>query len=87
MGGLALQLPKHLPEAEKFLPEGYSYNGEYFISFDGLQVLLEREAVPDEFLNISEREIQSKSKANGLGKALVCVQALWFVAQCLTRRT
>lgn len=85
MGGLAVDVPKNLPEAEKFLPEWY--NESRCIEPEGISLLLLQEAVRDDFPDITEQEIQSKSKANGLGKALVCVQALWFVAQCLTRRT
>lgn len=40
----------------------------------------------DEFPDLSEEDIKSKSKANGLAKGLICFQALWFIAQCLTRR-
>ncbi|MCJ1437410.1 hypothetical protein MMC27_006797 [Xylographa pallens] len=35
--------------------------------------------------DIPEREIQDKSKANGLAKFLVCIQALWFCVQCISR--
>ena len=85
MGGFSIHVPTNLPEARKFLPEGY--NGNRFINCEGIEFLLEQEAARDEFPDMSEQEIESKSKANGLGKALVCVQALWFIAQCLTRRT
>jgi hypothetical protein len=36
-------------------------------------------------LNISKKDLQDKSKANGLAKALVCLQASWFCVQCLVR--
>ena len=35
--------------------------------------------------NLSEQDIMDKSKADGLAKTLVCVQALWFCAQCISR--
>lgn len=38
-----------------------------------------------ELLDKSERDISDKSKASGLAKALVCLQAFWFCLQCLTR--
>ncbi|KAK3688991.1 hypothetical protein B0T22DRAFT_490553 [Podospora appendiculata] len=47
--------------------------------------------VPTEFsdlttnLNISPADLADKSKANGMAKALVCLQALWFCIQCLAR--
>ena len=36
-------------------------------------------------INTSEEDIKDKSKASGLAKTLVCVQALWFCAQCISR--
>jgi hypothetical protein len=36
-------------------------------------------------LNISKKDLQDKSKANGLAKSLVCFQAFWFCVQCLAR--
>ena len=84
MGGFAIHIPEDLREAEKFLPQGS--NGRRFITCKGIQLLVEKEDQQHELPDITKQEIQSKSKANGLGKALVCIQALWFVAQCLTRR-
>ena len=84
MGGLAVDVPENLPENQKFLPEGYE---KFFINLKGIRLLSEEETMRDEFPDVSEQEIRSKSKANGLGKTLVCIQALWFIAQCLTRRT
>lgn len=34
---------------------------------------------------VSEDAIWDKSKANGLAKAIVCIQAAWFCAQCIAR--
>lgn len=81
MGGLAIHISESLPESQRFLPLNASET--IFIGYHGLQCLVEQE--PD-LLDLSEIEIKSKSKANGLAKALVCIQALWFIAQCLTRR-
>ena len=36
-------------------------------------------------LDISKKYLQEKSKANGLAKSLVCLQASWFCVQCLVR--
>ena len=83
MGGLAFEIPEAIPESKKFLP---SDRGEIsFLSEELIERLLDsdhNELFPD----LSEEEIQSKSKANGLAKSLVCIQALWFIAQCITRR-
>ncbi|KAL8783339.1 MAG: hypothetical protein Q9195_009419 [Heterodermia aff. obscurata] len=34
---------------------------------------------------LSEDEIWDKSKANGLAKTIVCIQAAWFCTQCIVR--
>jgi hypothetical protein len=34
---------------------------------------------------LREEEIKDKSKANALAKLLVCMQAGWFIFQCITR--
>lgn len=34
---------------------------------------------------LTEEEIWDKSKANGLAKTIVCVQAAWFCTQCIVR--
>lgn len=35
--------------------------------------------------NIAISSIQDKSKADGIAKALVCIQAGWFLIQCIAR--
>lgn len=35
---------------------------------------------------IDEKDIQDRSKADGLSKALVVVQTSWFLMQCIARR-
>lgn len=40
---------------------------------------------PDIFENITKDKVDDKSKAGGFGKTLVCLQALWFITQCLSR--
>ena len=37
------------------------------------------------FIDISPETISDKSKANLIGKSLVCTQALWFAVQCIAR--
>ena len=84
MGGIAFEIPEKIPESKKFLP---SHHREIlFLDPNFIKHLSEsghNEILPD----LSEEEIQSKSKASGLAKSLVCIQALWFIAQCMTRRT
>ena len=37
------------------------------------------------FLDISPEVIEDRSKANRVGKGLVCAQVIWFVVQCIAR--
>ena len=83
MGGLALDLPRDLPESEQFVPNWAC--GTWFIKPPGLELLLKTDK--DRMPSLTEEEIKSKSKANGLAKTLVCAQASWFLATCVTRRT
>lgn len=39
------------------------------------------------FPDISHGTISDKSKANLLGKGLVCMQVIWFLIQCIARAT
>ena len=84
MGGLAIQIPDNLPESKKFLPSDKSEM--WFLTSDGARHLLKQESTHDDLPDLSQEEIRSKSKASALAKALVCIQALWFIAQCITRR-
>ena len=88
MGGFALNASEKNTPAyfDRFLPywsQGTGFIDRLTITPDGLEYLasLDIELLP----NISEPEIRDKSNANGLGKALVCIQAFWFCVQCVTR--
>ena len=85
MGGLAIHIPDNLPESKRFLPSNNSET--WFLTPGAVRHLLRQESTHDDLPDLSTEEIKSKSKANGLAKALVCIQALWFIAQCITRRT
>ena len=84
MGGIAFEIP--LSNSTKFMLS--SSRETWFLSPTRIKLLSEHQEHRDILPNLSEEEIESKSKANGLGKGqgLVCIQALWFVAQCITRR-
>ncbi len=86
MGGIAFEIPE--TEAKKFLPSKTEDTTKefWFVSDFGIKALLRRENGRNVLPDLSEEEIKSKSKASGLAKALVCIQALWFIAQCITRR-
>jgi hypothetical protein len=47
--------------------------------------LIFTEKFPELVPNISKSHILDKSKANGIAKLLVCIQASWFCAQCISR--
>ncbi len=82
MGGLAFEIPSS--ESKKFMPS--SDKETWFLGPKGIKILSRHRDHRGILPNLSEEEIKSKSKANGLGKGLVCIQAIWFVAQCITRR-
>lgn len=84
MGGLAFQIPISLPESEGFLPA--DFHRTWVIGPDTISLLIRQGNACNALPNLSEEEMNSKSKANELAKSLVCIQALWFIAQCLTRR-
>ena len=84
MGGIAFELPENITESKQFLP---SHSKEvWFISHKGIRMLSEQAEYRDIIPNLLREEIESRSKANGLAKTLVCIQALWFIIQCITRR-
>ena len=49
----------------------------------GIQYIAER--FPTLLPDVSEEEIADKSKAGALAKSVVCIQAGWFIAQCVSR--
>lgn len=84
MGGFAFEIPENLPESKRFLP--FHTREFWFVKEWVIQHLVAKEAGRDVIPNLSVEEIKSRSKANGLAKAIICIQALWFIAQCITRR-
>ena len=84
MGGFAFEIPENLPVSKRFLP--LRTKETWFVTSGGIRSLVQKEGGRDVIPNLSVEEIKSRSKANGLAKALVCFQALWFIAQCITRR-
>lgn len=83
MGGIAFEIPENLPESERFLPSRTVES--WFVNHNWIRSLLEKDIGHELIPDLSEEEIKSKSKANNLAKALVCIQVLWFIAQCFTR--
>lgn len=79
MGGFAFDTSDAEPN---FLPDDRS---RLCISICGLEYIARR--APGLIPNISEKQIKDKSKADSLAKFIVCLQALWFCVQCMTRVT
>lgn len=77
-----MDVPKDLPQSEEFLPS--ITDNSRFVTPLALEILVHTS--PNEVPDLSVEEIRSKSKADVLTKALTCIQATWFIAQCLTRR-
>ncbi|KAF2679607.1 hypothetical protein K458DRAFT_313964 [Lentithecium fluviatile CBS 122367] len=67
-------------ERDNFLPRN---RRRITLTGDGVIWLLQHE--PSLLPNISKAVIRDKSKASGLLKAFVCLQAAWFCAQCFSR--
>ena len=78
MGGFAFK--SETTSGFRILPSG---KDAVYVNAEGLRVLAETHpnAIPD----LSAAEIMDKSKANGLAKTLVCLQAAWFCLQCIGR--
>ena len=77
MGGFAFDTSD---ASEVFLP---GCKTRATVTASGLRFLLDHE--PDLLPDISKEQIEDKSKADGLKKFLVCVQATWFCASCISR--
>ncbi|OCK85225.1 hypothetical protein K432DRAFT_318689 [Lepidopterella palustris CBS 459.81] len=77
MGGFSMDTSA---EEQNFMPDDRT---RLTLTSEGVRFLAEQEPhlIPD----ISAAQIWDKSKANGLAKALVCLQAFWFCVQCAIR--
>ena len=78
MGGFALKAETR--SGFRILPSGKE---AVFILDKGLLVLAKIQ--PNAIPGLSVAEVMDKSKANGLAKTLVCLQATWFCLQCIGR--
>ncbi|KZT63668.1 hypothetical protein DAEQUDRAFT_719138 [Daedalea quercina L-15889] len=78
MGGF--KLDGHGDEGNRYIP---AWQGEAIITPNGLKYLMKH--APHLIPDISIEEIQDKSKANGLAKALLVWQVLWFCINTVTR--
>ncbi|KAJ7200454.1 hypothetical protein C8J57DRAFT_441424 [Mycena rebaudengoi] len=78
MGGYAIDV-SNMP-GDPFLPNGMK---RVTLTADGLRFLLQY--APEYVPQVSEEDINDKSKADGLAKLLVALQAAWFCMQCIAR--
>ncbi len=77
MGGFAFDT---LAAPAQFLPDQTT---RLTLRPQGLQYMAKQ--APHLIPDISEEDIRDKSKADGLAKVLVCLQAIWFCVQCIVR--
>lgn len=77
MGGFAFDTSEAKPN---FLPYGRS---RLTLRFKALKYIAKR--APSLIPDLAEEDIRDKSKAGGLAKFLVCLQAFWFCLQCIAR--
>ena len=77
MGGFAFDASDAEPN---FLP---NHRSRLCISVYGLSYIAKK--APNLIPDIAEKDIKDKSKADSLAKFIVCLQALWFCVQCITR--
>lgn len=76
MGGFVIDTAN----SESLLPGS---NTRAVLTPEGVAFVMKHD--PDLIPILSEQEILDKSKADGLAKALVCLQAAWFCFQCILR--
>jgi hypothetical protein len=77
MGGFVLETQgRHRPILD---------SGDFRLTLTPVALRMIAENAPELLPDLSEPEIEDKSKANGLAKFLVCIQAAWFIVQTLGR--
>ncbi|KAK5745728.1 hypothetical protein LTR17_001229 [Elasticomyces elasticus] len=77
MGGFAIDLAAFDENLVPGKPERLR------LTVDGLKLMTKFD--PTLLPDVSREAIQDKSKASPLAKTIVCLQALWFCVQCITR--
>jgi len=55
------------------------------LSFELFQKLVRNGLLPVAITEVTEEEIQDRSKGDGLTKSIAICQALWFIVQCIAR--
>jgi len=59
--------------------------GRTRVTLTSIGVCLLAELAPELLPNLSPEQILDKSKSDGFGKAIACIQAFWFCIQCVSR--
>jgi hypothetical protein len=78
MGGIAIDANA---SGKQFLPD--NLNHRYFLPDKLIKdVFIHR---PELLAGITSSQIRDKSKSSLIGKTITCLQAFWFVAQCISR--
>ena len=77
-------IPANIPTSARFLPHNEAEI--WFLTVFGVANIVKLEEWKARLPDVSEDEIASKSKADWPMKSFVCVQTLWFMSQCITRR-
>ena len=77
MGGFVIEIED---DEESFLP---GRRKRMTLTAKGIQYIPER--FPTILPTLSEVDIADKSKAGALAKSIVCIQASWFITQCISR--
>lgn len=78
MGGFVVDLDEEAP-----LYPRHTGRRRLTLTPDGVEYIARHH--PTLLPQLKEEEIRDKSKANALAKLLVCMQAGWFIFQCVTR--
>lgn len=78
MGGFVIEIDNE----ESFLP---GQRKRMTLTTKGIQYIAER--FPTLLPDLAEEDIADKSKQGALAKSIVCVQASWFIVQCISRMT
>ncbi len=76
MGGFVIDVDSKDP----FLP---GHRKRMTLTAKGIQFIAER--FPTLLPELSEADFRDKSKAGALAKSIVCIQAGWFITQCISR--
>lgn len=84
MGGVGVRITEDF--GSFWQEDTWDVDGEIlFLDRSAVETLVDNDPAAALALMPSKAEIASKGKADGITKTLVCMQALWFIAQCLTR--